>query len=142
VDDDDRQAERDQDAALELVGLQPGEQDLIDHKAHQHGAEDRGGERGPVEQAHDRQGKAHAEGAEHQDLAVREVDDLHHAEDQGQADGDQRVEQAQRNAVQRELKKVDCIDGHCGRGFANTGPEEDFTKCTPSIPQQSLCVDR
>ena len=53
---------------------------------------------------------------------MREVDDLHDTEDQRQADGDQGIEQAERDAVQHELKEVDRIDGHYPRRIAITGP--------------------
>ena len=81
-------------------GLQPRQQHLVEHQADQHDRQDRNGERGPVEQAHHRQGEGHGEGAQHQKLAVGEVDDLHDAEDQRQADGDQRIDQSERDAVQ------------------------------------------
>ncbi len=84
--------------ALELVGLEPRQQHLVDHQPDQHDRQDRHGERGPVEQAHHRQREGHGEGAQHQQLAVREVDDLHDAEDQRQADGDQGVDQSERDA--------------------------------------------
>jgi hypothetical protein len=117
VDDDDRQAQRDQDAALELVRLEPREQQLEDHQSDRHGGDDRRRQRGPVEQAEDGEDEGHGEGAQHQQLAMGEIDDLHDAEDQRQADGDQGIEQAERDAVQRELKQVDRIDRHCGSGL-------------------------
>src|SRR5258708_15936781 len=122
MDDDDGEPERDQDAALELVGPELGQQELVDHQPDQHGDHDGGGQRRPVEQADHRQGEGHGEGAQHQELAVREVDDLHDAEDQRQADGDQGIDQAQRDAVQRQLHEIDGVDGHCGPSIANPGP--------------------
>ncbi len=122
MDDDDRQAKRDQDAALELVGPQARQEQLVDHQAEQHDRHDRDGEGGPIEQAHHRQGEGHGEGAQHQELAVREIDDLHDAEDQRQADRDQGVEQTERDAVQRELQEIGAGDGHRHPGSANPGP--------------------
>ena len=128
--DDDRDRERNQDAALERTMLQPREEQLVENKAADRGDDNRREQGRPIGKPDCRQRKRHGERAGHEELAVGEIDDLEHAEDQRQPDRDQRIEQAEHDAIDGQLQQVNWVDVHGPKSQASPAPATNFLRLT------------